>query len=562
MSSPPGTARQQGGELRQDLTVATVSRTSARRKLPGMESRLLAYLSLYRKYRSQSFGDLLGQDHVVRILQNGIGSGRIAHAYLFTGPRGTGKTSTARLLAKALCCERGPSVEPCNECHICQAITENSLMDVIELDAASESGVDDVRENIVGLAEYRPAIARYKIFIIDEVHDLSQKAFDALLKTIEEPPAHVVFVLATTDYNKVPPTIRSRCQKFEFHRGSISDLVKRLTHVAQAEEFDIEPAAISAIARMADGGFRDALTLMEQAALTSGGRITLQHVYDQLGLIPDEAADEILLAIKNGDVPGLISKLGEISRLGRDPKALVESLLHRLADLTRAAYGIEGPHPDANREALVHEAAAKLGRDEMLRLRAAIGDAHRVLRDVTLPRLWLEAELVSLAARPPKRAQEPEPAKPPKEPNKAAAPPKADNAQTAQEPSGDPALDQAREIWSRTVAALPENTPIAIRLRSSSLRSLEAGQAVVELSRQMDVEWLVENPKRGAHVAKLVQDLCGQEWKISYAVSRTRTKPQPEPPTVELLAEGQKLADLTREILGSGAGKGESKSDL
>ena len=173
----------------------------------------MAYLSLYRKYRSQTFSDLIGQDHVVRTLQNAVASGKIAHSYLFTGPRGTGKTSSARLLAKCLNCEKGPTPEPCNQCEQCISITQGNCVDVYELDAASESGVENVRDAIVDAVQYAPNYCRYKIFIIDEVHDLSSKAFDALLKTVEEPPPYVIFILATTEYNKVPPTIRSRCQK-------------------------------------------------------------------------------------------------------------------------------------------------------------------------------------------------------------------------------------------------------------------------------------------------------------------------------------------------------------
>ena len=180
----------------------------------------MSHLALYRKYRSQNFQDLVGQDHVIRTLKNAIDQGKVSQTYLFTGPRGTGKTSTARLLAKALNCTGGPSSVIPEDCPICEDITRGNCMDVIEIDAASESGVDDVREHIVQAAEYKPTYCRYKIFIIDEVHDLSSKAFDALLKTIEEPPDHIVFILATTEFHKVPATIKSRCQKFEFHRGS------------------------------------------------------------------------------------------------------------------------------------------------------------------------------------------------------------------------------------------------------------------------------------------------------------------------------------------------------
>ena len=320
----------------------------------------MAYLSLYRKYRSQTFSDLIGQDHVVRTLQNAISSGRVSHSYLFTGPRGTGKTSTARLLAKALCCENGPSAEPDDTCDICRSITVGNCVDVIEMDAASESGVDEIREQIVESVEYRPMICRYKIFIIDEVHDLSSKAFDALLKTIEEPPAHIIFILATTEFNKVPPTIRSRCQKFEFHRASMQDLMQRLSFVAEKEGIQAELAAIAAIARMADGGYRDGLTLLEQAILTSEGAITLQQVYDQLGLVSEEIVDQLVLAIKNGDVPAIMELLANVARLGRDPRAILESMMYRMSDLTRASYQISiESNTEATREAALFETASR-----------------------------------------------------------------------------------------------------------------------------------------------------------------------------------------------------------
>ncbi|MCH8977656.1 MAG: DNA polymerase III subunit gamma/tau [Armatimonadetes bacterium] len=297
----------------------------------------MSQLALYRKYRSQTFSDLIGQGHVVRTLQNAIEQGKFSHAYLFTGPRGTGKTSTARLLAKALNCEHGPAREPCNECEACTSITKGTSMDVVEMDAASESGVDEVRKAIVHASEYKPAYCRYRVFIIDEVHDLSPKAFDALLKTIEEPPSHAVFILATTEFSKVPPTIRSRCQRFEFHRGTVLDVAGRLAYVADKEGVECEPAALAAIARMADGGYRDALTLLDQAFITSDGKVTLQQVYDQLGLIADEVADGLLTAMAECDVKDIVVRIDEIYRTGRDPRSIVESRILRLAELTRAA---------------------------------------------------------------------------------------------------------------------------------------------------------------------------------------------------------------------------------
>ncbi|MCB8932619.1 MAG: DNA polymerase III subunit gamma/tau [Fimbriimonadaceae bacterium] len=520
----------------------------------------MAYLSLYRKYRSQTFSDLVGQEHVVRTLQNAIASGRIAHSYLFTGPRGTGKTSTARLLAKALCCEKGPLAEPCNECHLCLAITEGSLMDVVEIDAASESGVEDVRESIVEVAEYRPSLARYKVFIIDEVHDLSSRAFDALLKTIEEPPPHLIFILATTEFHKVPSTIRSRCQKYEFHRGSVQDVETRLRHVAEAEGASIEPAALTALARMADGGYRDALTLLEQAVLSAEGTVTLQHVYDQLGLIADESVDALLIAMREGDVPALMDQLGELARRGRDPRSILESLLFRLADLTRAAYGVAvGAESDAGREAATRETAARVGRDRLLGLRSALADAHKTLRDITLPRLWLEAELIRLATVPETpvtvaaaSVREAPPAVQPAA-QTAQAPAKAAPPAEAEAKAVDPKLAKASKVWQTVVHDLSEvSKSMAMRLGGSRVTQLEGKVLTIEFDRQLDRDWVVDHAKRLAAIqAKLGEHTKG-ELTVEFTARKRSSAADDEVRTVELPAEGPRLHKMAQEILAPG----------
>ncbi len=505
----------------------------------------MAHQSLYRKYRSQTFSDLIGQDHVVRTIQNGIASGRIAHSYLFTGPRGTGKTSTARLLAKALCCENGPIGEPDNTCEICLSITQGSCVDVIEMDAASESGVSEVREQIVEVVEYRPMLCRYKVFIIDEVHDLSNKAFDALLKTIEEPPDHIIFILATTEFNKVPPTIRSRCQKFEFHRASMQDLVTRLSYVAEAEGVQVEPTALSALARMADGGYRDALTLLEQAIVTSGGTITLDHVYDQLGLVSEEVTDAILLAIKEVDVPKIMELLGEVARLGRDPRALLESMMYRLSDLTRASYQVAIGSQDAATEAAMHETAARIGRETLLRIRGEIAEAHKLIRDISLPRLWLEAEIIRIATAPEKLERQ---NASPRQPQAAAPVPKV--AETKPKPAQDNA-PLPKEFWPQALKAIMTvSKTLGMKLAGSKLVVDEPNRIAVEFSMESFYEWVREKPAVQKEMVRIVSELKGRPCTVELVLRKDEGF-APNSEAVELPAEGQRLEQLAREVFGA-----------
>jgi DNA polymerase III subunit gamma/tau len=522
----------------------------------------LAFVSLYRKYRSQTFGDLIGQDHVVRTLQNGITSGRIAHSYLFTGPRGTGKTSSARLLAKALNCEKGPTAEPCNVCSSCVGITNGSAMDVMEVDAASESGVEKVREVIVDTVQYAPSEGNYRIFIIDEVHDLSNKAFDALLKTIEEPPPHIIFILATTEYNKVPPTIRSRCQKFEFHRASLSDLQKRLSYVAEAEGIAIDPAAVGAIARMADGGYRDALTLLEQARLVTDGTITMEVVYDQLGMIADDQSDQLLLAIKGGEVATILNGLAELGRRGRDPRGILESLLYRVAELTQAVYQ-QGQNVDATAEAAAHATAMQIGAKELLQLRGRLSDAHRTIRDITLPRLWLESELIRIS-------QLPEPGTVVHvAPAAATAAPAAQTQREERQVARTAVVEQT----NRPVAATPAPTPKAggggkdvpkpgfrdpkwvqafgqlakisatmgFKLESVT-KAEQAGDALtLFFTKKMDLVWVNEDARKLGAVQNVVHDVYGPNVAVEL-VHLAEDKPDVAT-AVELELKGSELYD-------------------
>ena len=529
----------------------------------------MAQLALYRKYRSQTFEDLIGQDHVVRTIQNALNSGRTAQTFLFTGPRGTGKTSSARLLAKALNCDKGTSGTPCNECDQCVMITTGSHPDVIEMDAASDSGVDDVREKIVDIVSYAPMLGRYKVFIIDEVHDLSSKAFDALLKTVEEPPPHLVFILATTEFNKVPATIRSRCQKYEFHRASMKNLCDRLLYVCSQEGVNAEPAAIAAIARMADGGYRDALTLLEQAILVSEGQISVEVVYDQLGLVSEQAVDELLIAIQIGDISKIINLLEEIIRTGRDPRSLLESMLHRLGDLTRAIYQVQSDGNDATRESSLHEIAARLGKGFLIEVRTALAEAHKVIRDISLPKLWLESEFIRIASqgtpKEPKATVRPVAKVETQKPTIEQAPePIAKQEQTkavvhAEAPTEvpkqiEPIVYEGSDDWERLLNALPINpkTGMAsmhkLKLTSAKLVSDDGSKMVIGLDSEMNLAWFQENAARMRFVIDALSLIGRQGTILEFMLEKKNDQRVTESEAVELPLQGANLERLVKEV--------------
>ena len=294
----------------------------------------MAYQSLYRKYRPQTFSDVVGQQHVVRTLQNALQTGRVAHGYLFTGTRGTAKTTVARLLAKALNCESADTyvTEPCDQCEACRRITAGNCIDVVELDAASHRGVADIEE-VRKAVGYGPMQHRFKVYIIDEAHQLSSDAKDAFLKTLEEPPANVVFILATTEPQSIPITIRSRCQQFDFRRGTIADISGRLRYVLGSEARQMSDGAILAVARAAEGSYRDSLSLLEQVLGFTDGVIEASDVESVLGLLEADHLYALTQAMATGDMSGAIQLADEILDEGKDARSILRSVASHLRDL-------------------------------------------------------------------------------------------------------------------------------------------------------------------------------------------------------------------------------------
>jgi DNA polymerase-3 subunit gamma/tau len=320
----------------------------------GPEDPATPYRVLARKYRPVDFTTLVGQEAMVRTLRNAIATGRIAHAFMLTGVRGVGKTTTARIIARALNCigpdgTGGPTVDPCGVCDNCKAITEDRHVDVIEMDAASRTGIDDVRELIEGV-RYRPVSARYKVYIIDEVHMLSEKAFNALLKTLEEPPPHVKFLFATTEIRKVPVTVLSRCQRFDLKRVPQETLVEHFGKIAQAEKVEISPEALVLLARAADGSVRDGLSMLDQAIAHGGGVVDAAQVRDMLGLADRSRVLELFEKVMRGDAPAMVAALGEMHDSGADPVVVLQDLLELTHWVTRLKVAPEAAASTADTE--------------------------------------------------------------------------------------------------------------------------------------------------------------------------------------------------------------------
>lgn len=401
------------------------------------------YIPLHHKYRPQTFAELVGQEAIARTLSNALTHGQIAPAYLFTGARGTGKTSSARIMAKALNClavDR-PTPAPCGKCELCQTIARGTALDITEIDAASNTGVDNIRE-LIERAQFAPVIARYKIYIIDECHMLSGAAFNALLKTLEEPPDRVVFILATTDPQRVLPTIISRCQRYDFRRIPLNSMVEHLQMIADREGISITPEAILLNAQIAQGGLRDAESLLDQLSLLEG-TITPDAVWDLVGTVPERDLLVLLENISQGDSLSLITNLRRILDRGREPMIVLQNLASLYRDLLITKMSIDKPELVALSDQGWEKCkilAGDLTSEQIVRSQQQLRQAEIQIRNTTQPRLWLEITLFELLHIPQIEGKIEEPAKLPQ------TTPKVDPIQPVVSPSSPnprPTIDRA-----------------------------------------------------------------------------------------------------------------------
>ena len=528
--------------------------------------------ALYRKYRPQNFDEVVGQEAVVRTLKNAIGSDQVRQAYLFAGPRGTGKTSMARILAKSLNCEHGPTTSPDGTCHACRAIAAGTSLDVIEMDAASQRGIDDIRD-IRDRVVLQPVEGRYKVYILDEAHQLTDAAWNALLKLIEEPPPHLVFVFCTTDLSKVLPTVRSRCQTFVFQRPRLQDLVTVLTRVSEGEGIDAPPQALSLVARAARGSFRDATSTLDQLAAATGGEISVQSVLQLLGTVEEDALFRLCDLVVDRDTAGALTFIEDLSEQGHDLGRLVSDLIEHLRHLMLVQHMGEVPESlpvtEETRERLRAQ-ANQLGEATVIRLLDLLAVAIDDMRQGGDPRLPLELALVKVT-RPASdlsresvnfRLEQLEQRGP------VAAPPAVLPAPAAPSPAPPPSsaavepptveLEQLQEAWARTIvpAVAEKSIPISTVLGEARPAQLAGDTLTVEFPANASFHrQLAEEPKNATLLRDALYEVTGRRLALEFEFGEGEAEHAGA--EVEGPAGEEQILELMKETLGARERQGD-----
>ena len=519
--------------------------------------------ALYRKYRPQDFDEVVGQEAIVRTLKNAISSGQVRQAYLFAGPRGTGKTSLARILAKGLNCLQGPTPTPDKVCNPCVTIANGNSLDVIEMDAASQRGIDDIRE-IRERVVLQPAEGRYKVYILDEAHQLTDAAWNALLKLIEEPPPHLVFVFCTTDLSKVLPTVRSRCQTFVFARPRLPELVRLLRRVADGEEIQVPDQALALVARGARGSFRDAVSTLDQLASATEKQITVQSVLQLLGAVEEEALFRLCDLIVDRDTAGALTFVEELSEQGQDLGRLVVDLLEHLRHLMLVQHMGEVPDTlpvtEETRERLRAQ-ANQLGEATVIRLVDLLAVAVEDMRQGGDPRLPLELALVKVT-RPGSdlsreslsyRLEQLEtrghvPSAPVPMSDTETGPQEAPVEAVAMSTPPSLELEQLQEAWLRTILPAVEerSIPAASVLREAHPAGLAEDTLTVEFPASASFHrQLAEEPKNATLLADALYEVTGRHLGLAFAEGEAR---QDELELDEPAGE-EKILELVKETL-------------
>jgi DNA polymerase-3 subunit gamma/tau len=511
----------------------------------------MATQALYRKWRSRTFEEVIGQDHVTRTLRNALATERVAHAYLFTGPRGTGKTTTARLLAKAVNCVGEGDNKPCGECSICRAVDEGRLLDMIEIDAASNRGIDEIRD-LREKVGFRPGEARVKFYIIDEVHMLTDPAFNALLKTLEEPPPHVIFVLATTEPHKIPATIVSRCQRFDFRRIPLTDITTWLAHIAEEEVLKVEPAALAYIARQGAGSMRDAISLLDQLTAYGSDTITLAQVQAVLGAVASQAVIDLADSLIEGDLARGLDVIDQVVGDGAEPRQFNREFVEYLRGLLLLKMGdgdglLQASVPDEIL-ARMKEQATRLSPRTLLRATRLFNAAALEMKVGFLPQLPLELafveavvdeslteppvsapkKVVAAAPTPARALKEPAPSEgsleppqhtqsaPQSTPSTSASAEEAKKSSTQLPASPTPtpdaegiSFDAMSEKWQDILAQLRQtNKMVEALMRSVSLVGVEGNSVVVEVPSDL-LKGRIEQPNSKSCVEKSISQVIG-----------------------------------------------------